>query len=304
MISRTQLRQFLAVVDTGSFTQAASSINVTQPTLSAGIAELEKRVGMKLLERTNRRVQLTPAGNQLLKHARRIEREFRAAEANGSARPVLVKPIRLGVLHSMATAQVEAALRAYRGAERVEIMEGSQADLSSAIARGKIEAAITLIDLDESRSDQSILYHEPYCLAMSVSHDLAGRDVVTAAEIANEPMIVRRSCEVLMQTSRYFTERGVRPPFSFKSTNDDRAMAMVGAGLGITVAPKSYRRPGIAMAKLDGFTATRTVGIRYSQQCIERYGQGHGLFQAFESRVSAAGSGSQEQDVLGSPRRG
>ncbi|MDB5715329.1 MAG: LysR family transcriptional regulator [Sphingomonadales bacterium] len=287
MISRTQLRQFLAVVDTGSFTQAASAINVTQPTLSAGIAELEKRVGMKLLERTNRRVQLTPAGNQLLKHARRIEREFRAAEANSSARPMLVKPIRLGVLHSIATVQVEAAMSVYRGAERIEIIEGSLADLSGAIGRGKIDAAITLIDPDESRSDQLTLYHEPYCLAMSVSHALADRDMVTADEIANEPMIARRSCEVLMQTSRYFTERGVRPPFSFKSANDDRAMAMVATGLGITVAPRSHRRPGIAMARLDGFTATRTVGIRYSEQCIEQYGQRHGLFQAFGDSVPA-----------------
>ena len=52
MLSRTQLRQFLAVVDTGNFTRAASSLNIAQPSLSAGIAELERQLGTRLFTRT------------------------------------------------------------------------------------------------------------------------------------------------------------------------------------------------------------------------------------------------------------
>lgn len=283
MISRSQLRQFLAVVDTGSFTRAAAAINITQPTLSAGIAALEQRIGAKVFERTNRRVQLTHAGNQLLSHARRIEREFRAAESYNNEPTVLPDRIRVGIIRSIATAYVEAALGSYEGAERPEITEGSVSDLATALARGQIDAAVTLTDVDGSRFSQTMLYEEPYCLAMSLSHPLAVRSSIAANELADEPMIARRSCEMLLQTSRYFTERGVRPFFSFRSENDDRVMALVSAGVGITVAPKSHQRPGIAMPLLDGFTATRVVGICFSQRCIEQYGQHHPLFLAFEN---------------------
>jgi len=98
MLKRTHLRQFLAVVETGSFTAAASRLHLTQPTLSAGIAELERIVGNRLFARERRAVRLTEAGNRLLAHARTIEREFRIAEAvaNGApdAAPALRQPLR------------------------------------------------------------------------------------------------------------------------------------------------------------------------------------------------------------------
>jgi len=71
MIERYLLRYFLAVVDNGNFSRAAQQVNVAQPTLSVGIAKLEKALGVPLFERTNRRVHLTDAGAQLLAHARR-----------------------------------------------------------------------------------------------------------------------------------------------------------------------------------------------------------------------------------------
>src|SRR5690554_4855710 len=101
MITRTQIRQFLAVVDAGSFTRAAELINVTQPTLSTGVAELEKHLGTKLFIREKRRIQLTQAGNQLLVHARKIQREFRLAEDATTSAISLKTPVRLGVLESI-----------------------------------------------------------------------------------------------------------------------------------------------------------------------------------------------------------
>lgn len=62
MIKRAHIRQFLAVVDAGGFTQAALRIRVTQPALSAGIAELERLVGTRLFLRNRRQIRLTEAG--------------------------------------------------------------------------------------------------------------------------------------------------------------------------------------------------------------------------------------------------
>jgi DNA-binding transcriptional LysR family regulator len=281
MISRNHIRQFLAVVDAGNFTRAAAQINVTQPTLSAGIADLERQLGSKLFERTNRRVGLTPAGNQLLQHARAVEREFRQAEAGIPGRSLAAKTIRLGVLTSFATTLLETALSGYHGVEPIEVSEGSERELASALSQDRIDAAITILHQGDDRFAFKSLGVEQYRLAMSARHPLAGRASVAAEEIADEPMIARRSCEMLGRTSRHFTERGVRPPFSFRSVNDDRAMALVRAGAGITVAPESLGGPGIAMPLLQDFAETREIALCFTASCIDQFGEDHALFRRF-----------------------
>ena len=103
MIVRYLLRYFLAVVEYGNFTRAAESCNVTQPTLSVGIARLEESLGQRLFHRTNRRVDLTPTGARFAEHARRIEAQFNLAEeAMKHDRPETI--VRLGVLSTIPTA--------------------------------------------------------------------------------------------------------------------------------------------------------------------------------------------------------
>ncbi|HEY1145686.1 MAG TPA: LysR family transcriptional regulator [Allosphingosinicella sp.] len=285
-MSRTHLRQFLAVVDTGNFTRAALHINVAQPTLSAGIAELEKRLGAKLFTRTNRRVQLTEAGNRLLAHARAIEREFHLAEQSVTGIAAPVRPIRLGILVTIATARLEALAAAWRGPEPLELTEGSERDLTSALASGRIDLALTLLRPGETRFPRESLYVEPYRLALPETHPLAHRETVSAEEVAGDTMIARRSCEMLAETSRFFTERGVRPPFSLRSPNDDRVMALVRAGLGITVAPESLRVPGVAMPRLAGFDRAREIGLLFAPHWADHYGEGHRLPAAIRGALS------------------
>src|SRR3546814_17677595 len=82
-IKRSHIRQFLAVVDAGSFTHAAQHIRVTQPALSTGVAELERLVGTQLFIRSRRQIRLTEAGGRFLPIARDLERGFRAADGFG-----------------------------------------------------------------------------------------------------------------------------------------------------------------------------------------------------------------------------
>ena len=280
MISRTQIRQFLAVVDTGSFTRAADRINVAQPTLSAGIAELERQLGTQLFIREKRRILLTEAANRLLPLARNIERDFRLAEARATRLPVPRRPIRLGVLNSFPTSLLERAIAAYEGDDPLELVEDGERGLTRALANGGINLAITIIRTERAVSDATVLFREPYRLALSVRHPLAREQEIAPEDLAGETMMVRRSCEMLQETSQFFTERGIRPPFSLRSANDDRVLAMVRAGLGITVAPESLGGPGIAMPLLTGFDYHRTIGIAYGQDWHQLYGQDHPLIAA------------------------
>lgn len=265
MIDRYLIRYFLAVVDQGAFSRAAVQCNVAQPTLSVGIAKLERDLGVRLFVRSNQRVQLTEDGSRFLIHARRIENEFHQAQSAMSGvreRPTL----RLGVLRSIPTALVAAAVAATpRGEDqpRLELVEGSERELNGFVARGRLSVALTLVGRGGDRFAEEPLLEEDYRLALSADHPLAERKSVAGEELASEVMIVRRHCEVLSETSRYFTERGVRPHFSLRSTNDDRVLAMVAAGLGLTVMPASHVAAGVRRPRLAGFDPRRTVGLIY-----------------------------------------
>ncbi|GFM31265.1 LysR family transcriptional regulator [Novosphingobium sp. PY1] len=291
MIERYLLRYFLAVVNAGSFSKAAARVHVTQPTLSVGIAKLETLVGAPIFHRTSQRVHLTEAGARLLTHARRIENEFNvlARSAIGAGETRLV---RLGVLSTIPTASLERLVAEHRQRDdggQIEIVEGGERDLVVRLGRGRIDLALTTLR-EDGEWRQEPLYQEHYSLALPRWHRFAPADTVRAEDLAEETMIVRRHCEALSKISRHFTERGVRPRFSFRTTNDDKALSLVRAGLGITVMPDGYRDPDVARPRLAGFELTRRIGIVH--------GNGSGLSGEEAPLLDAI------RAVMGSSRKG
>lgn len=270
MIDRYLLRYFLAVVDQGGFSRAAVTCRVSQPTLSVGIAKLERIIGEPLFNRTNRRVEITEVGARLIEHARRIEAAFGAAEAVGhhtEARPL----IRLGVLSTLPGTWLEEAISATRDQapeERLEILEASQKDLLSLLARGRIDAAIAISPPDVA--PRRALFNEGYALALPQSHRFAGVQSVRAEDLAGETMIVRRHCEALAATSQHFTQRGVRPFMAARTTSDERALAFVRSNLGITLMPRCFMSKGVAMPSLAGFGRERSIGVLVQPDSVQR----------------------------------
>jgi DNA-binding transcriptional LysR family regulator len=265
MIDRYLMRYFLAVIDAGNFSKAAAACNVSQPTLSAGIAKLEGLLERPLFNRTNRRVELTPAGAQLLDHARRIEASFAAAERDVRSAQAL-GTIRLGLLVTTPARWAErlTAIRAGTATDqRLQYVEGRERDLAEHLALGRIDAALTLLRPDR-RFDADPLLSEGYRMALGPAHPLAGEAMLSAEQLRNEPMIVRQQCELLSETSRYFTARGVRPFFAARTASEGRALGYVRAGVGVTVIPESLAEPGIAAVALEDFNHVREIGLVYS----------------------------------------
>ncbi|NIJ09061.1 DNA-binding transcriptional LysR family regulator [Sphingomonas vulcanisoli] len=268
MLDRYLLRYFLAVVDQGNFSRAAESCNVAQPTLSVGIAKLERLLGRPVFIRSNQRVELTAAGSAFLVHARRIEGAFNAA-ARSMALSAELPSFRLAVLSSIPTSPVADSVAQVRPGEshRFELIFGSEREIVGHIAKGRVDLALTLVDRGTDRFAERAFMTEGYALAMAATHPLATHSDISADKLANEIMIVRRHCEALSETSRFFTERGVRPHFALRSTNDDRVLQMVAAGLGITVMPQSYRLAGVSRPRLAGFAGRRTIGWMAAHHC-------------------------------------
>jgi len=262
MLDLYLLRYFLAVVETGSFTRAAGKVFVTQPTLSAGIKKLEEQVGQALFERTNRRVFLTDAGTRFLPRAKAILHECNLAvqsleETEGL--PLL----RLGVLttlSSRAVGHLLAGFRAHTPHVIIEMIDGTEQELANRLDDRSLDYVLSLYR-GEAKERALKLQSEDYCFILPKFHALADRKTVSASDLREEYMIVRSRCEVLSETSRYFTDRNVRPRLVYRTSNDSRAVAMVAAGLGGTVVPQSLVAGNVSASRLEGFTYKRQLAL-------------------------------------------
>jgi DNA-binding transcriptional LysR family regulator len=266
MIDRYLLRYFLAVIDCGSFSKAAKQLNVAQPTLSVGIGKLERLLGASLFHRTSKWVHITEAGSRLAAHARRIENEFNLAEAAVvNMRPA--RALRLGVISTYPMSQIADTIKTARRSadgERLQIIPGNERELLQRLSRGQVDVALTIVRRDSDRFTAEPLFTEHYALAIPSGHPMADKASIAAEDLSDNTMIVRRHCEVLAETSRHFTERGVRPFFAFRGTNDEQVLALVQVGLGVTVMPACYAAKGVVRPLLSGFNLKREVGFLYA----------------------------------------
>ena len=268
MIDQYMLRYFLAVAETGNFSRAAKAVSVTQPTLSAGIAKLERQLGARLFDRDRQGVALTPAGSRFLARARRIADEYDLALQDIQHRPE-PSVLRVGVLGTIPTATVEQLLARHAaagGGEELELLDGNERDLAERLDRGRLDLALTVIRPHHSRFRPELLARERYLMVLPQGHPLAAADRIEPEALAGDRMVVRRHCEALPEINRFFTARGVRPRFVLKTTSDQRVLAVVRAGLGVGMMPESFADPAVAMVRVADFDLTRDIGILYAAE--------------------------------------
>jgi DNA-binding transcriptional LysR family regulator len=266
MIDQYMLRYFLAVAETGNFSRAAKSVSVTQPTLSAGIAKLERQLGVRLFDRDRQGVALTPAGSHFLARARRIAAEYELAlqDLRHAPEPSV---LRLGVLNTIPTTTIESLLARHRTSgtgEQLELLDGSERDLAERLDRGRLDVALTVIRPHHTRYRPELLARERYLMVLPLTHPLAGAELVEPEELAGDRMVVRRHCEALPEINRFFTARGVRPRFVLKTTSDHRVLAVVRAGQGVGMMPESFADPQVRMVRVADCDLMRDIGILYA----------------------------------------
>lgn len=266
MIDQYMLRYFLAVAEAGSFSRAAKTVSVTQPTLSAGIAKLERQVGARLFERERQGVSLTAAGSRFLVHARRIVEEYAQALQDLQDAPE-PRVLRVGVLHTIPTDVVEAIVARHHAlgtGEVLEMVDAGERELAERLDRGRLDIAWTVVRPHHARFRPETLASERYAMVLPAGHPLAGEESVEAEQLARDRMVVRRHCEALPEIDRFFTDRGVRPRFLLKTTSDARTLAMVRSGAGIGMMPESFSDAGVRFVRVKDFDLTREIGLLYA----------------------------------------
>jgi DNA-binding transcriptional LysR family regulator len=266
-----QIRQFVAVAETGSFTKGASRAGVSQPAISAAVAKLEEEMGQKLLDRRQGSVVPTSAGGRLLDAAREIllacntiKSTLRAASAP--------QTLRVGVLRTLPTVHVAGVLRAFRQAHpdiQIELFEGPREELGKRLEQKKLDVCLTSLN-DAAASKTSVaLFTEPYVLAVSQNHRFAKLRSVTLDDLQGEPFILRTSCETFQDTTALLIARGIRTRLVYRTDQDDRALGLVAAGIGVALMPALYKAAGVVNVGISDFNTKRTIGMRWLPQAEE-----------------------------------
>ena len=241
------LRYFVAVAEELNFTRAAARLHIGQPPLSMQIRDLEGEMGVRLFERTQRRVALTPAGQCLLEHAYRILGGVReAVEAAQRAARGELGELRVGFTSSLPfTDLLPDALHAYRRrfpAVRLQLSEMFTPEQFGALARGELD--VGFVRLQGGRAPDGIALREiarnPLRLVVNASHRLAGAAAISFAELRDEdfigfpadvgtdlPAVLRGLCR----------QAGFEPRIVQTAREATTQIGLVGAGLGVAVLP-------------------------------------------------------------------
>jgi DNA-binding transcriptional LysR family regulator len=191
LIDLESIRRSVVVAEELNFTRAAARLGLAQPPLSAAISKLERRLGVRLLERTSRQVTLTPAGAVLLRQGRI------AVEAAGAAvqrtRRAATQPARLTVAVKPGTGTdlLRRIVRRYAQDPRrpqVRLLFGHPGGPAAAVRGGAADVAILRAPFDQRGLDTELLLTEPRVAVLPAHHRLAAQAELCRADLSGEPM--------------------------------------------------------------------------------------------------------------------
>ena len=240
-----QLEYALAVARSLSFTRAAAELHVAQPALSTAVRRLEAELGVRLFDRTTRRVELTTAGEAFVRRATRIGEEVESivAEMHDFATGLRGR-LRLAVWYH-SEPRVVPFLRDFvaetPGAE-VSIVELGAPEILSALRAGDIDLAAFVLQpgLDLSNIEYEVLRAEPYMLGVSPSHPIAGMAEIGLPLVAELPLIAPRTGVALRtMLDRMLRAAGKAPRIVVEANDASAVLAFASAGLGACVLTRT-----------------------------------------------------------------
>ncbi|HUE11021.1 MAG TPA: LysR family transcriptional regulator [Steroidobacteraceae bacterium] len=246
MTNLNELQFFVQVSETQSFTKAAKRLGVPKSSVSRAILKLENRLGVRLVERTTRRVALTEAGELLVVRARRILAELDAAGADLRALTgIQTGHVLIGAIHTMGPVDLSLALGSFHerhpGVE-LTVREESSEELAELLRADELDLAfLSVTERIESRGiGFQPLVSEELVAIVPRSHRLGGRRRVRMRELAGERFIAYREGarlrELLISAGH---AAGFEPQIALESNESQLIRRLVARGLGVALVPRS-----------------------------------------------------------------
>ena len=251
-----QLRAFVAIAESGTFTAGALRVHVTQAAISMQIRQLETEIGARVFVRAPRHVILTEAGEQLLRRARHILREHDAAldeiaELAGAERGRL----RIGSASAMVlTEQLPAVLKELRKqhpAAEIAVTSGTSEVLVDQILAGEVDIAFVSLPVDVRGIKTEILSEDQLVAIASPRHKLAKQRTVSAYTLAGERLILgERGGNTRRLIDQFFAQAGVTIRVAMELSRQQAIRRMVEEDMGVGIVPLQSVKDEVEKGKL------------------------------------------------------
>jgi DNA-binding transcriptional LysR family regulator len=316
-ISLRQLRAFIAVADLGGFTEASRRMHLTQPALSLLVKELESELGLRLLNRTTRKVELSDAGREFYPLAEKVLDDLQSAMRNASDLSLLkrgvVRICAPQVLACSLLAPVIAAYGRLRPGVEVRLVDALVDTMLQPLASGEVDVTLGP-SLGANRADPGLqreaLFDSPFVLWCRPDHPLTAKKTVPWTQLLQHQIIVSAvdfSNRFLPLLREHLGEEAIDAALegSFGQTRRvasiTTGLGLAEAGLGATIAPR-YIAPlarafGLVVRPLTQPAMSRTVAL-YTRRHRELSPAAHDFIAFMRSslakrglRAGGAGSG-------------
>lgn len=299
--SLRHLRYLAALADTLHFGRAAEACFVTQSTLSAGLKELESRLGVTLVERTKRRVMMTPLGAEVVARARRLlSAAGEIADLARAAAEPLSGPLDLGVIPTVAPFLLPKVLAKVRKAHprlKLHLVEDLTARLLERLVAGELDLALIALPYRAPEIETLELGDDRFLLATPPGHPLAGHQHVEARELEKAPLLLLEEGHCLRDHALAACRLVEAAPVGerLQATSLHTLTQMVAGGMGVTLLPQMAvdaglaKGTGITTTPLDDPGAKRKIGVAW-RPSSPRKAEFRKLAEYFRAALAARGA--------------
>ncbi len=269
--SLRQLQYVVAVAEELSFRRAAQRCHVSQPSLSAQLAQIEDALGVRLFERDRRGVLPTPAGHQLVERARRVLLEASDLQA-AAARAVdpLAGTLRIGVIPTCSPYLLPAITPRVRAAFphlTVQWIEDKTEALVARLAAGALDAALVALEAPLGDVEHAVVGRDPFVLVAPPDHPLAaGTTPVTRADLRGASVLLLDDGHCFRDQALAFCSAARAEELEFRATSLPTLVQMVASGAGVTLLPAlavstEVGRGGLRVRPFRDPTPFRTLAV-------------------------------------------
>jgi DNA-binding transcriptional LysR family regulator/DNA-binding Xre family transcriptional regulator len=236
-----RLRYFVSVAEELHFGHAAERLDINQPVLSRQIQKLEQDLGVDLLTRSSRRVELTGAGRQLFEDARALLSTANALGQRARRAASTDVAMRVGFLVGDPIIQLVQAFNAIHPDTDVDVERIYWSDQPSALLNDQIEVSFVHLPIDDDELALAPVYTSATVVLLPRNHALAEQSEVSIRQLANDPVIEHWGASPVWEARRTVDPRpdGSRPRRGPTVRNVEEAIEVVGTGRAIDFIPAS-----------------------------------------------------------------
>jgi LysR family transcriptional regulator, hydrogen peroxide-inducible genes activator len=265
------LKYLVALADTGHFGRAAERTFVSQPTLSAQLKKLEEYLGVKLVERQPKNVQLTEVGKQVVIRARRMldEGDEIISLARNNTDPLGGK-LKLALIPTIGPYLLPRVMQKIRKAlPQLSLMlyEHQTEALVKRLRDGEIDLGIMALPIAHDGLETRELYEEAFTVALPNNHPLGAKGTIKVSDLKGQTLLLLEDGHCLRDQALEVCSRiDIREAEDFRATSLETLRQMVVAGLGITLLPETAvespfgSQRGLTIRQFTKPAPTRTVG--------------------------------------------